>query len=323
MQTFGRGARGFLVVALQEALERGLGRRLVGGSDGKYEGETMRGVIEFTRTQPVVPQGVMQAERALFGQAGPAVFTALGLEWPELFARCLGLTAYFEGTGFGGAEGPAETADSAGVTYGLIGFTSYNGELQELLRVATVENREEFEYMGSSVLGVSPYYRMLELIKDYQDNKAFELWALSAGGSVRPSVKKWLAALGEMPWMRHLQMQMAHSRYWRIAAKNAASLFGDPRKVSDRVYSLLFDIAVQNGGLKTQEVEDLQWEFARDPNLDETGKMHLVNTKLIDRLRVANRPAKIIEDVRSRKNCIVVGSGKVHGADVIVRGFAL
>lgn len=323
METFGRGARGFLVVALQTALERGLGRRLPSGADGKYEGETVEAVIEFARRQGVVVQGVMRAERALFGQAGPAVFTALGLEWPELFARCLGLTACFEGTGFGGSCGPKDTGDKAGVTFGVVGFTSYNGELQELLRDALAGHRPEFEYIGTSVLGVGPYYRMLELIKDYQDHKAFELWALSTAGSVRPGVKQWLSALGELPWMRHLQMHTAFIRYWtKIAEKQAKQLF-EPG-ISARAYALMFDIAVQNGGLKALEIEDLSSDFGKPgAALTETDRMHAINTKLIDRLRQTKRPTAIIEAVRSRKGCIATGIGRVHGADYVVRGFAL
>lgn len=320
MQTYGKGAKGFLIVELQDALQRAIGRRLPHGSDGKYGGEVMSGVKEFAEAQPLVIKEVMRRERAMFGQAGPTVWRELGLEWPELFARCLLLTAGFEGTGFSGSCGPKDTGDTAGVTFGLVGFTSFNGELQELLRVASVDSPDQFEYVGSGVLGVSPYYTMLELIKADEEPRAFERWALS-GGAVRPSVAQWLAALGELPWMRHLEMQSAYTRYWTIARRQAGTLFDG--RATDRAHALMFDIAVQNGGLKAREIDDLLWTFKHGDLLTETDQMHAINTRLVERLRAADRPAKIVDDVRSRKGTIARGSGAVHGSDWIIRSFAL
>lgn len=320
MQTFGLGARGFLVAELQAALERTLGRKLIGGADGRYGNDTMRAVMELASAHPEESQKIMREQRALFGQAGPAVFAAVGLEWPERFARCLQLTAGFEGTGFDGSCGPRQTGDTAGVTYGIIGFTSYNGELQELLATAGKNNPGEYQDIAERTMGTSQFKQMMrEAI--VSDNQAFERWALYGEGSVRETVKRFLRELGQTNWMRQLQMQRAYTRYYQLAARQGDALFKTP--VSDRAYALMFDIAVQNGGLKSLEISDLQGIFKRDPAMTETDRMHRINTRLIERLRNNKRPTKIIDDVRSRKNTIATGSGRVHGADWVVRSFAL
>lgn len=320
VQTFDRGARGDLIVALQEALEGGLGRRFPSGRDGRYGNEVMGGIIEFANAQPKGVQDVLRRERAMFGQAGPSLWSALGLEWPERFARCLQLTAAFEGTGITGSCGPRQTGDNAGVTYGIIGFTSYNGELQELLETARQNHGQEFDYAGNRILGVMPFTQFKNLLV-HESHSALEAYALDARGNVRGPIQDFLQALGEMTWMKRMQLDWAFKRYWVRSCKQTELLFGE--QASDRAYSLMFDIAVQNGGLTAVETGDLAGEFMADRVGTELDRMYAINTALIQRLRNAKRSKAIIEDVRSRKGTIANGSGAVHGDSFRVGAFAL
>lgn len=322
VQTFGTGARGFLVKVYQDALERAAGRRMPKGADGRYGNDTATMTTEVARAAgaggyPLYKR--MQEERALFGQAGPTMWQYVGAQWPELYARCLQLTAGFEGTGFSGSCGPANTGDTAGVTFGLVGFTSYNGELQGLLRQARAARSGQFDYVGAQALGAGGFRTMLSHIAETAERRAFERWALR-DGRVTVSVQTWLAALGELDWFRRMQMEEAHKRYWSIARRQAQTLYAQP---SDRAYALMFDIAVQNGGLKSGELNDLVGLISSGGYPTELDRMHLVHTALIARLRSANRPTRIIDDVRSRKGTIIVGSGRVHGANWSLRSFAL
>ncbi len=320
IQTFDRGARGYLIGELQHALQVAIGRPLKGGVDDRYGDDTMRGVIEWANAQadPAV-KAEMQRQCALFGQAGPLVWQSLGLQWPDVFARCLQLTAAFEGTGFFGSCGPKETGDTAGVTYGIIGFTSYNGELQELLREYQEREPDMFARLGKS-LGKEGYESLCRFIQAGADNIYFETWGLTATGSVIPALKIFLQGLGETQTMKRLQMEWASERYGKRAWAQVKALFGN--SATERPYALLYDISVQNGGLKDQEIADLQSEF-KSPLMTETDKLHAINTKLIERLRNARRSTAIIEDVRARKGAIATGSGRVHGSDIALRRFAL
>lgn len=320
--TYSMGARGPIIVALQQQLEKKLGHSLDHGVDGRFGGATHDAVIELANKFSIREDGV----RA--GRAGRAVFEAVGMAWPNVFARCLGLTMQFEGTGFSGAEGPRETSDSAGVTYGCIGFTSYNGEVQELLREARLKNPQRFDHISFGHLGDKARLEMHARIAAGAGNGLFASWALiptgeQYAGSVRAPVKGFLAELGCEDWFKALQVEWAKERYWNRALKQTAELFGD--NISARPLALMFDVCVQNGGLDAGEIKDLVGIFTRGVGsiYDERERMTSVCNRLIARLRNNGRPPKIIDDVRSRKNTILLGEGKVHGENFVIRSYAL
>jgi len=75
-----------------------------------------------------------------------------------------------------------------------------------------------------------------------------------------------------------------------------------------RCYLLMFDFAVQNGGLYAKDISDYKAYLSENPNLDET--THL---KELVELRLRHVRAEFVDDVRSRKNALIDGQGDVHG----------
>jgi hypothetical protein len=262
--TYYKGAKGFLITVLQQALLDS-GMSLPHGADGVYGDETTHAVAEFLRSAPISQdlRDEIVREGGAFGKAGEHVFGALRLTlarsglareasqiaWPGLFARCLLLTMAFEGTGFTGAVGERETSDTAGVTFGAIGFTSDKGELQELVREALEMHPNEVELIARRYL--TDFERLFELIAKGSDAKLFEAWACDENRSVREPVKAFFKALGSLDWFKNLQMKWAYDRYFSKAMRQVAALFGT-KDAPARAYALLFDIAVQNGGLSVR-----------------------------------------------------------------------
>jgi hypothetical protein len=307
---FQSGARGYLIRSLQSALNAYCDAGI--DVDGRYGSHTIGAVVEAQKSVGIVPTG----------EAGQAEFEVLGLTWPGEFERCLQLTAGFEGTGFNRAEGPAETSDSAGVTFGIIGFTSYNGELQRLLRslfsdaVLAARIRE----MGNAVIGPDEMQTFEKHIAPGARNAAFADWALD-GRHVERGVKRLLGWIGMLPECQAAQCEVARARYWVLAQRQSDELFGADAPV--RCRSLMFDIAVQDGGLSGSELAGLNERFVAHGALRVDQKMVAVVDALADRLRGNRRPEHIINDVRNRKQTIVFGTGIVHGDAWRVESFAL
>src|ERR1043166_8106544 len=187
--SFKIGARGFLI----ERLQRGLRAASDEGRldieldiDGDFGGQTARAI---NQVKGYLNGRGTTGPMPIDGQADQALFEALGLAWPDDFERAIELTALFEGTGFERAEGPIDTGDDAGVTYGVIGFTSYNGELQELLREvlcsdAVAAGGADYAAVRAAMmaLGEREYEVMLETLKPGAGNREFERWAFVKEG---------------------------------------------------------------------------------------------------------------------------------------------
>ncbi len=301
--TYGPGARGFALARLQAALVA-LDIKVAGGADGKYGTGTAHAVAELQRRR-LMPTTVP-------GFAGLREFVAAGTFWPDEFERCLMLTAAFEGTYFTKAEGPNETGDNAGVTYGIVGFTSYNGEVQSLLR--DVFTRDEWTATNLAREYFTPidWTRLNTAVRPGIGNGTFAAFALD-NGSVRRSVKEFLRRLGESTAMQTRQLEIARERYWQLAEKQAVELFDgdDAGNPSVRAKALCFDVAVQDGGFHHDEIEDLKEHWERDGSLSEREQMFVA----IDRLkqRLIAKGSSSVEDVMSRKRTIASGMGTVHG----------
>lgn len=319
--TFHIGARGFLVVVIQQAIENALGRRIEGGVDGRFGSGTATEYTAFAKALEPDVRRRLADEGAMFGKVGQFGFDALGIEWPDLFPRCLQLTMTFEGTGFAGAVGPRQTGDNAGVTFGSIGFTSGNGELQEMLREARAMEHSRFDAIALKNLSDKDRLELHNRTANGAGARLFEDWALDGTRSVRAPVRNFLTDLGCEDWFKMLQMDRAARNYWARAVKQVQRLFATP--VSARPFALLLDIGVQNGGLKDPEMTDLEVRFRNGIYDNERDRMVEICNTLIARLRGAGRPSNIIDDVRSRKGTILTGQGTVHGDAIKVGAYAL
>ena len=125
---FAQGLRGMIAKRIQLDLMR---QGYVVGPPDKFADGVFGG-------NTVAALKTMQTARALpvTGSVDDATWPQLTADpLPTLFERCVSITAEFEGHGFGLVQG---NFDGAGLTWGLIGFTLSNGEIQKL--IAKVES---------------------------------------------------------------------------------------------------------------------------------------------------------------------------------------
>jgi hypothetical protein len=241
----------------------------------------------------------LQSARALpvAGTVDDATWRQLTLDpLPTLFERCLSITAEFEGHGFGLLQG---NFDGAGLTWGVIGFTLSNGEIQKLLAEAESVVPGTIDRVLGPLATVWRAKTALSLARQVA-------WAdsISSGpdrSTVPPEWKSAFGRLGDEPVVKRLQMQRAYDAYFVPAAASARKL----QLTSELGVALCFDCHVQNGASRVQAVAELAplAKTIPDPEM---------------RKRLANRVADLSaprwrEDVRGRKMTIASGEANFRG----------
>lgn len=215
---------------------------------------------------------------------------------PSLFERCLGLTADFEGHGFGLLQG---NFDGAGLTWGVIGFTLSNGEIQQLLAQAEAQQPGTLD----RVLGpLAATWRQVVA----RPLAAQVAWAdsLSSGPSKTQMPQPWrdaFARLGDEPVVKRLQMQRAYDAYFVPAADTARRL----QLRSELGVALAFDCHVQNGKSRMQALQQLA------PLAGQISEAQM-RRRLAQCVAGLCRP-EYSDDVGCRKLAIATGAGTVHG----------
>ena len=298
---FRRGAKGDLVSVLQRGLQaQGFDP---GGVDGDFGGRTETAVRAF--------QG--GAGRPVTGAVEAADWeSVVGQPWPELFTRCLQLTARFEGHSYGKVVG---NFDGAGLTWGVIGFTLQHGGLGSLVLEADAgEPRLLGDCFGEAAAD--------ELRSRLRDDSAAERLAWADSISVPPSkvqvAEPWRSGflcLGEAPLPQELQRRKAREKYFDPAVVTAGRL----GLTSDRGIALCFDVHVQNGGVKQASEQVYQQEVAALP----AGGTERDRRSILARLVADSSRPQFRADVLSRKSCIAVGTGAVHGEPFDLDSWAL
>jgi hypothetical protein len=241
----------------------------------------------------------LQAARSLqeTGAVDDATWQQLTVDpIPTLFERCLGLSADFEGHGFGLIQG---NFDGAGLTWGIIGFTLSNGEIQDLL--AQVE--QEVPGTLDRVMGtLANQWRAI--VSSPRNAQIAWADALSTGPNRQGLPLEWktaFARLGEEPMVKRLQMHKAYDDYFVPAATTAKRV----KITSELGIALCFDMHVQNGTSRVKAVAELETVPPKSPELHQ--REALANA-VADKCAATWR-----EDVRSRKLAIARGVGTVHG----------
>ena len=228
---------------------------------------------------------------------------------PSLFHRCLQLTAEFEGTGFGKVVG---NFDGAWLTWGIIGFTLSNGELQRLLGEVAQKHPQLF---ARAFGGLEPAMRsVLHTTSSRQRDWANSISVGSDKYNVQPEWAAAFAALGTFPEVQALQLARAEDRYWATAQRDAGR-FG---LESELGYALCFDIAVQNGGIEAHEEQRIRQLAAAHPPTNEQALRVMIGDAVAE-----DSAPKWVEDVRLRKRAIATGDGEVHGARYLVSAWGL
>jgi hypothetical protein len=225
---------------------------------------------------------------------------------PTLFERCLGMTAQFEGHGFGLLQG---NFDGAGLTWGVIGFTLQSKEIQALLADA------ERTVPGTLARVLGPLAATWQRV--VQKPLAEQIaWAdaMSSGPSHAELPREWteaFARLGDEPVVKRLQMQRAYDKYFVPCTRSASTL----RLRSELGIELAFDVHVQNGSFKPAAFAMAATLPARTPEIER-------------RRRLANAVAdsaspRWVADVRERKLALANGAGSVHGRSYNLAGWGL
>jgi hypothetical protein len=277
-QTFKIGSRGFLIQRLQRAVDI--------KADGIFGPQTAAAINNT--------------------EAGPAEYSAAGLGWPDDFERAMNLVSCFEGTSFGDCN--LHDIDGAGLTFGIAGFTTKHGEVQELLARHIAR--------APAALDILPAALQNALLALLSRRAAAGQWRdafYGPKGSVLPAWRSALAAWGEMPSMQTLQLQLARERFWEPAVVVAQSLGFS----SLQAYTFFLDVAVQNGGWRKSHLvmakRMIDW-FSEDES-----KALAVAARAV----AACAREEWRNDVLARKMAIATARGVVHGREYDLRKFGM
>ncbi|GAB3479532.1 hypothetical protein GCM10011496_35320 [Polaromonas eurypsychrophila] len=232
--------------------------------------------------------------------------TPTPMPMPSLFERCLQVTAAFEGHGFGLAKG---NFDGAGITWGVIGFTLSNREIQVVLAAAEVQSPG---ILARCMGPLAAEWRAVTVLTLMQQ----VAWAhaMSSGPSREGLPVAWLQAfekLGNEEVVKRIQMKRAYERYFVPCAASAATL----GLASELGIALAFDVFVQNGGFKPDATT---LAAGLPPATTEAVRRQ----KLAACVAASARP-QYQTDVLSRKNTLATGQGVVHGASYQLTAWGL
>jgi peptidoglycan hydrolase-like protein with peptidoglycan-binding domain len=253
-----------------------------------------------------------QTEQAVSGfqslRSLPVTGTVSDVTWvnlmhsavPPIFERCLQVVASFEGTGFTLIEG---NFDGAGLTWGIVGFTLASGEISSLLGVIS----SRFPDLLNEAFGHDVAELLENLGPAASAGKRMQFADSITGPKFRVA-EPWrsgFAALGAQREVQRLQVERAQSEYWTTLALRDANDLGLKQELD---LMLMFDIAVQNGGMRSKG----RLEAARrqlHEGMSDLERRRVVAQVVVDTI---NGPFK--DDVRQRKMCIAQGNGIVHRA---------
>lgn len=292
-----RTVRGAVVKALQTRLQDWGEDTFV--VDGVYGRVTENAVKAFQRHKQMPTHGAVT--QSVWAELCAAVSCSVE-------DRCLQLTADFEGHGFGKAAGDF---DNMGLTWGIIGFTLGNGELQVILGEV---NKNHPALLDNAFGSLASELRAMLAVSLAEQM----LWARSLSlGSERYKIRaEWAAAfemLGDFPAVQGIQMARV-KKYWAIALHDFKQ-FG---LKTERGLALCFDVAVQNGGVDAGEREDIAWALQNKPGLAERDRLVVIGDVVAD-----HSSAKWREAVYRRKNTIAMGVGTVNGSVYELRSWGL
>jgi hypothetical protein len=214
---------------------------------------------------------------------------------PTVAQRALALTASFEGHGFELAVG---NFDGALLTWGIIGFTLASGEIPEII------NSINASTPGVLAASFGSYTQELLNMLNGTSNAQTE-WANQHtldNGSLAEPWRSMFASLGRNALVQQAQIKRAEDDYLAPAIQTAEKL----GLTSELALALLFDIHVQNGGIKKAVLGTIT--SAITSGMSESNQLQLIANCVAD-----SASPKWREDVRIRKLTIARGQGIVHG----------
>ncbi len=198
--------------------------------------------------------------------------------------------------------------DGMGLSMGLLNQTLGTGSLQPML----IKAQTRFPEMLNRVMARGNLDKLLKMLATWQEaasgrNATSAKWArktlYTQNGGFTSSWRRDLTALTTSSEYITIQIESAVKNH-----KLALSLARAISCTELRCYLLMYDFAVQNGGLYQEDLDEYD-EYVEDhPQASMTTRLK----KLIE-LRIRHVRDEYMNDVRARKTTIVNGQGKVHG----------
>jgi peptidoglycan hydrolase-like protein with peptidoglycan-binding domain len=282
---------GIVVSELQGALNGLLPQKIA--ADGIYGSATREAVRRFQDFLDLPVTGEMDDATWL-----PLMHTPE----PSIFERCLQLTAHFEGTGFTKIVG---NFDKAGLTWGIIGFTLSNGELGAVLTDISTRHPTIFNQAFGSDAAV--ILAKIQLPAAERVAWAQTITRPPRNTGVAEPWRTYFNDLGLAPEVQALQTRRARDVYWNMALRDARTF-----ELGEELdFALFYDIAVQNGGMKSKGREaKVKKRFAASPDQSRDALRRIIEDVVVETSK-----DEFKSDVLQRKSTIRTGQGKVHGAD--------
>lgn len=292
-----RTVRGEIIRGLQQILrDRGIYHDIL---DGIYGDKTEQALRSFQQQSNLPETGKVDDQTWI-------ALTTVAM--PGLKQRCLQVTGDFEGTGFSKIVG---NFDGAGLTWGIIGFTLFNGQLQKVLNQIRADHPDVFATAFGNLADT-----MSKLLKSSLQKQMAFADSISLGSSKMKVEEKWsqaFAALGSHAAVQEIQLQ--HTEKFFDIAQRDMDRFGLENELG---FALCFDIAVQNGGIDGTETDRIRQKT--EHNLPTTQQdLRIIVANVI----AENSRPRFVEDVRKRKMTFATGVGTVHGAQYAVKTWGL
>lgn len=289
---FGKGAKGALIVDLQNGLVR---EGLALGVDGDFGRRTQDAVRAYQTSRGAAQTGVVDTDEWTLLTGKPV---------PPLFERCLQVTAAFEGHNYTVAAG---NWDDAWLTWGVIGFTMKFGRVQEIVRAVAASAPQCVQDAFGANASV-----LLETMSATNEEQKEWAQSISAAGG-RTLVEPWqsaFAAFGGFPEVQAAQRACARERYFNPALAAAGSL----GLTTELGVALCFDIHVQNGSI-AKAVRDALPVLGP---ADQRARREAIANGVAD-----NSKPEFRENVRRRKLAIATGAGTANGVSVVLANWGL
>jgi hypothetical protein len=307
MATYLLGSRGPEVLQIQRQL--GALQLYSGAQDGIFGGGTDAAVRAFQQANRLAVDGQVGAQTwsALFNGAkvpAPAITTQ------RLDHQCLALTGAFETNQpppdcFAGLSGDF---DGQGLSFGVVQWNIGQGSLQPLLAEM---NSNHPDILGQ-IFG-SNYSALVAMLGETLDEQL--TWARSIQDPLKHALfEPWAGQFKTLG--RQQEFQDIETKYAAGLFRQALALCNDFGVTSQRAAALMFDIKVQNGGIKAwvkpQILSDFQ-QLSASGQAAGDGALEVARLRIIASRAAASASPQWIADVQSRKLTIANGEGVVHG----------
>lgn len=217
--------------------------------------------------------------------------------------KVFNITGAFEGgDGFSNLAG---NFDGQGISFGFLQWNFGQKSLQPVLKHMYEKNRTKFRGIfknGSdqlvSVLYSNNFEAQMKFARSLNDSRS----------RIKEPWRSQFKALG-----KELEFQDVQIEFAKVLLNKAKDLLVEYGLRTERALSLMFDIVVQNGSIRSETKSQIMQERAKKEaalrrTLQEREFLEIIANKRAE----ASKP-RWVEDVRSRKLTITKGKGEVHG----------